>query len=158
VGTFADGSPAIVSQQSGKGKTIYCAFLPGLSYYKPAIPLRPVDRGATDDAMIHFLPTNFDPLAARLIALPAASLKLPVQCSEPLVETTIVQSPHGVVIPLVNWSGGTEDELRVSVNVPLPSGRISLASGLPIAVHRSGATTELTFKMGVADAIIARAR
>ena len=106
--------------------------------------------------MIHFLPTEFDPLAARLIALPAASLKLPVQCSEQLVETTIIQSPHGVVIPLVNWSGRAEDELHVSVNVPLPSGRIRLASGLPINVHRSGATTELTFKMDVADAIIAR--
>jgi len=156
VGSFSDGSAAIVSHQSGKGRTLYCAFLPGLSYYKPAIPLRPVDRGATDDAMIHFLPTDFDPLAARLIALPAASLKLPVRCNQPLVETTIIQSPHGVVIPLVNWSGRAEDDLRVSVNIPLPSGRISVASGLPIGVRRFGATTELTFEMDVADAIIVR--
>jgi len=156
MGSFSDGSPAIVSRKAGKGKAIYCAFLPGLSYYKPAIPLRPVDRGATDDAMIHFLPTDFDPLAARLIVLPAAGLKLPVQCSGPLVETTIIQSPHGVVIPLVNWSNRAEDKLRVTVNVPLPSGRISLASGRPITAHRSGATTELIFKIDVADAIIVR--
>jgi hypothetical protein len=156
MGSFSDGSSAIVTRKAGKGRTIYCAFLPGLSYYKPAIPLRPVDRGATDDAMIHFLPTDFDPLAARLIALPAASLKAPVECSGPLVETTILQSPQGVVIPLVNWSGRAEDALRVTVNVPLPPGRITLASGRRVAVNRSGATTELTFKMDVADAIIAR--
>jgi len=137
VGSFSDGLPAIVSRKAGKGKAIYCAFLPGLSYYKPAIPRRPADRGATDDAMIHFLPTDFDQLAARLIALPAASLKLPVKCNGPLVETTIIRSPHGVVIPLVDWSGRAEDELRVTVNVARPSGRISLASGRPLTVHRS---------------------
>ena len=63
---FSDGSPAIVSRAAGKGRTLYCAFLPSLSYYQPAIPKRPVDRGATDDAMIHFLPTEFNPAAAAL--------------------------------------------------------------------------------------------
>jgi hypothetical protein len=59
-GTFADGSPAVTSNRAGSGRVIYCSFLPGLSYYRPAIPVRPVDRGSSDDAMCHFLPTEFD--------------------------------------------------------------------------------------------------
>src|SRR5206468_1109608 len=35
---FADGSPAIVAHSYGKGQTTYCGILPGLSYFKPAIP------------------------------------------------------------------------------------------------------------------------
>ena len=105
LGTFRDNSPALTQHDVGSGLATYCAFLPSLSYYKPAIPLRPVDRGATDDAMIHFLPTAFDAAAGGLIASPAENLLLPVECSEALVETTVIESSQGVVIPLVNWSG-----------------------------------------------------
>ena len=59
---------AVVHRKAGRGAATYCGMLPGLSYYQPAIPRRPVDRGATDDSMTHFLPTAFDPEAAGLIA------------------------------------------------------------------------------------------
>ena len=52
MGTFvADGSPAIVVWRWGEGSATYAGFLPGLSYFKSSIPLRPVDRGATDESM-----------------------------------------------------------------------------------------------------------
>ena len=56
--TFADGSPAVVSRKAGKGEVLYCGFLPGLSYFHPAIPTRPVDRGATDDSMAASFPRS----------------------------------------------------------------------------------------------------
>eukprot|EP01047_Picozoa_sp_COSAG01_P120156 COSAG01_NODE_48883_length_377_cov_0.687050_1_plen_125_part_11 len=46
---FDDGSPAAVRSRVGVGQALYFAFLPGLSYFDPAIPLRPVDRGSTDE-------------------------------------------------------------------------------------------------------------
>src|SRR5262249_24218529 len=54
---FKDSSPAWTWREVGKGGAMYCGFLPGLTYFKPAIPLRPVDRGASDDTMAHFIPT-----------------------------------------------------------------------------------------------------
>ena len=53
---FTDGSPAVTLNKVGKGSAMYVGFLPGLTYFWPAMPLRPMDRGATDDAMTHFLP------------------------------------------------------------------------------------------------------
>src|SRR5262249_47849528 len=64
---FRDGSPAAVIRRIGKGSAQYYGFLPGLSYLKPAIPLRPVDRGATDDTMAHFIPTKFDAAAKAVV-------------------------------------------------------------------------------------------
>ena len=41
--------------------------------------------------MTHFIPTEFDPAASRLIALPAQGVTRPVVCSEPLVESASFQ-------------------------------------------------------------------
>ena len=66
-GTFSDGTPAITVRTAGRGRAMYCAFLPGLSYFKPALPRRPVDRGHRADSMAQFLPNAFDAAASRLI-------------------------------------------------------------------------------------------
>ena len=156
-GTFADGSPAVTVRHVGEGKAIYCAFLPGLSYFKPAIPLRPLDRGATDDAMSHFVPTEFHAGAAALIGAPAAGVDRPVLCSEPLVDTRIIRAEQGVLIPLVNWSAGPIKGLTVTVSAEVPTADVTLASGRP--VHFS-ATADgkrvFTLDLDVADALILR--
>ena len=48
LGTFGDGSPAAFKRPVGRGAAFYAGFLPGLSYYEPAIPVRPVDRSSVD--------------------------------------------------------------------------------------------------------------
>ncbi len=156
VGEFSDGSPAVATHVVGKGRTMYCGFLPGLSYYKPAIPLRPVDRGATDDAMIHLLPTGFDEGANAIIALPTVRLVRPVACSEPLVETTIIDSKHGSLIPLVNWSGKPIEGLEVTIAAKVPTRNITLASGRPVQVGQREGKVTAKFDLDAADALILR--
>ncbi len=154
--SFSDGSPAVVNRKVGKGSATYCGLLPGLSYYHPAIPLRPVDRGATDDAMVHFLPTQFDPEAAGLIASASATLARPVTCSNPLVESTVIHSKHGVAIPLVNWTRDPIAALEVTVNIATPTKSATLASGRPVKVEPFGTARKYTFDLGVADTLILR--
>src|SRR5205814_348048 len=87
---YADGSPAITStlRGAGKGGAVYFSFLPGLSYFAPAMPKRPMDRGASDESMTHFLPVAFDPDVAALIKGTTHGVHRPVQCStHRLVET-----------------------------------------------------------------------
>lgn len=153
---YADKTPAVFSRKVGKGETTYCGMLPGLSYFQPAIPKRPVDRGSTDDAMIHFLPTAIDQEAATLIAAPAVDLSREVECDHPLVETTVLQSPNGIAIPLVNWSRTPRKNLRVTVQLDNVGEKASLASGKPVKVEVSGPSRIYTFDLDVADTLILR--
>jgi len=155
-GTFADGSPAITVKTTGKGTATYCGFLPGLSYFKPAMPLRPADRGSTDDSMAHFIPTAFDRAAAALIGSPAAAIDRPINSSNPLVETSIIQAKQGVLIPLTNWSGGPIKGLQVTTNIEVPTKEVKLASGQPVKVSGADGKRVFTFDLDVADALILR--
>ncbi len=154
--TFSDGSPAVVDNSVGRGTVRYCGFLPGLGYFHPAVPQRPVDRGASDDAMIHFLPTEFNAEAAALIGAPAANIEPPVRCSEPLVETTVIESPHGTVIPLVNWTQAPVRGLEVRVTIETPTARATLASGRDLEVKNSDTGRVFVLDLDVADALILR--
>ena len=156
LGTFTDGSPAISRNRVGCGTAIYCGLLPGLAYFAPAMPKRPVDRGARDDSMAHFIPTLFDLGASTLIGSVAASLHRPVKCSQPLVETSIIRANCGTAIPLVNWTAGPIAGLRVTIDLPVANESVSLASGAPVAVTRNGGTLCCTFDLETADALILR--
>ncbi|MEK6235069.1 MAG: hypothetical protein N2C14_10175, partial [Planctomycetales bacterium] len=156
VAKFSDNTPGVTTHVVGKGRATCCLFLPSLSYYRPAVPKLPVDRGATDDAMIHFLPTDFDPSMARLIASPAASNSQPVTSSQPLVETTVIESKHGVVIPLVNWTMKPVKGLQVTVSIPTPKSKATLASGRPVKMEEKDGSRVYTFDLDVADALMLR--
>jgi hypothetical protein len=148
---FDDGQPAASSRPVGKGIATYIGFLPALAYLKPALPRRPFDRRSDDDAMCHLLPIHFDDGAARMIH---ANVDRPVIASEPLVESTILQSPHGVLIPLVNWTPAPIKGLKVVVSIPVPSASVTLASGGPVGVERDGSRTVLALDLDVADALV----
>lgn len=155
-GTFLDGSPAIVVRKPGKGQTIWCGFLPGLTYFRSAIPRRPLDRGATDDSFGQLVPSRFDPVAAALIAAPAGDIRRPVVCSEPLVEASVIESPAGTAIVLTNWSGKPVPGLNVTLDLRLPGQSLALASGGKLAARKIEDRTVVTFDLDVADVLIAR--
>jgi hypothetical protein len=113
LGTFADGSPAIVRNHYGAGQAILVGTLPGIAYLKSGIPVRPMDR----DGFAHFLPTEFSPEIRALIGLPLqlAGVTKPVECSEPLVDASLLESARGIIIPLANFTGQPIRRLRVTL-------------------------------------------
>lgn len=153
-GTFKDVLPAVVSRKVGNGATTYCGFLPSLSYFKPAIPLRPVDRGSTDDAMSHFIPTAFDKDAAKFIGSVLSALTRPVETRAELIETAVIESEAGNVIVLQNWSGKPVQSMTVTVNIPVPTEDVSLASGGAVAVKKQGSKTTFTFDMEMSGDVL----
>jgi hypothetical protein len=158
IGTFNDKTPAITQRSVGKGQAYYVGFLPGLTYLQPAMEKRPVDRGATDDALAHLLPTQVDYMAGRLIALPLDGklASVPVFVHGPLVEATVLRSKHGVVIPLIDWSGIARKQLRVTVALDVPTKQVWLASGRPVTVKQGQGYVDFTLDLEVADALILR--
>ncbi|MHB0938650.1 MAG: beta-galactosidase trimerization domain-containing protein, partial [Armatimonadota bacterium] len=143
-GTFVNGLPAVVRRQAGTGETIYCGFLPGLSYFRPAIPRQPFDRNSRPDSLPHFVPTSFDANVSALIGAPLRDVVRPVTTSDPLVEASVVQSPAGTVIVLDNWRGKPINGLQVTINFPLPATSAALATGKPVRMIRRGAATTCT--------------
>jgi hypothetical protein len=153
---FADGSPAAMTRQVGQGHVTYCGFLPGLSYFHPALPKRPVDRGSTSDAMTHFNPTEFDRSVGRLVATAADSVARPTLASEPLVESTVIQSSQGTIIPLVNWTREPIKDLTLTLAIDVPTKQISLASGGPVNLETRDGKRVVTLHLDVADVLILR--
>jgi hypothetical protein len=140
----------------GKGTAIYAGFLPGLSYFGPAIPKEPVDRGSTDQSMDHFIPTKFNKDVAEFIGGWANTVQKPVTCSERLVESCVIEAKTGVAIPLINWTGGPLRGLEVSLNIDVPDRQVSLASGNPVKMEKKDGRPVFTFDLDVADALILR--
>jgi beta-galactosidase GanA len=92
---FSDNSPAVTKRIVGKGQAIYCGFLPALSYYKPAIPKRPVDRTSAEDSLAHLIPAKFDTAAYDLTGLPVKRLVVTPAFQVPPEKITLAsgQSP-----------------------------------------------------------------
>ena len=171
IATFDDAAqtPAAVHAASGKGSSLYYSFLPGLSYFLPALPVRPTDRGGTDDAYTHFIPSNWSQDVLGLIqnASAAAGVKKQVTCSNPLVHgKPVVSKTKGVVVPLVNWAGSGIDNLTnltVTVNIPevKPGMKATMATGgkvteLPASGSGAAAGVSFSLDLGIADALILR--
>ncbi len=154
-GHFSDGGAGVTLKATGNGRALYCGFLPGLSYFKPALPKQPVDRGSRDDALCHFIPRDFDPAASRLIGS-ISDVERPVVCSEPLVETTVIEARQGTVITLNNWSGKAARKLRMTVNTPFSFREALLASGHRLQVLRRPGRSQFMLDLDVADALILR--
>jgi hypothetical protein len=153
--SFGDGSPAVTERAAGKGSATYAGFLPGLSYFKPAIPLQPVDRSPRPGSMAHLVPTAFAAGARALLARPAEAVSRPVTSSEPLVESGTIEAPSGTLIPLVNWSGRRLEKLRVTVLAAAPRSA-TLASGRAVESAYEAGRQVLVLDLDEADAIVLR--
>jgi hypothetical protein len=140
----------------GEGRACYCGFLPGLAYFAPAIPRRPLDRGSTDDSFAHFIPTQFNEAAGRLIGLAAGRVGRPLEMSNPLVEATVIEAKGGIVIPLINWSGTAVKGLEVRVNVEAAGKQVFLASGGKVREEMRGGKRVFVVNLDVADALVIR--
>lgn len=162
LGTFKDGATAVVEKVHGKGRAVLCGFFPGLAYERSGLPLRPVDRSGVDSGYNHFLPTGMNvTLRRRLVDefLPK-NLRRPVECSEPLVEATVIDTPAlggkgaRLAVPLMNYTG--KPLATLTVRIPGAAGAKAVRSverGVLRAESREGALV-VTLPLAVADMLL----
>ena len=105
--------------------------------------------------MAHFIPTNFDPVASALVEELTADVPLPLRCENPLVETSMLVSTNGALVPLINWSGGGITNLQVRLAVT-GEFAISTASGAWLQIATNDQGRLVTLALEDADAIILR--
>lgn len=106
LGTTRYAHPAVIENSFGKGRAIAVGALVGLSYLRKAIPVQPMGRGGDENNFSHFIPTDFDRSAHKLICYPleVANVKPPLEVSDGLVEWNILRSRHGIAVVLANFS------------------------------------------------------
>ena len=141
--------PASTVVEVGKGVVHYYGWLPGLAYFAPAIPVRPADRGGTDKAFTHFVPSNFSDSVLSLVAsaAEAALVTRHVVCSNHLVHGRVVlatpsatSKTKGAVVSLTNWAG-VPTIAGLSVTVQLPTATGVLRANLVATLASGGAVT-----------------
>ncbi len=162
LGWYQDGRPALVAKSHGKGRAFLFGFLPGQAYLKSGVLIAPPDRGATDAANGHFLPTTMNVnLRSRLVDdfLLQNDVR-PVVCSETLVETTCIDTPPRsgkrvrLAVPLMNYTGRPIDRLRVRINdLPKPSQVRSVERG-PLTSTVDGNATVIELPLEIADMLL----
>jgi len=155
VGTFKDGSPAVVTSTFGKGRAVYTAACPGLTYIKDAkfVPRE--------------LKESWPPGQRQFINAWARASGAPrlVELSSPVVEAGVYDAPEGTALILANFTYEPIEEVQVRIPVrrriktvcSLTHGRISFrkervsdreaAQGFPRAVT-------FTTKLGLNDIIL----
>ena len=160
LGSFADGSPAVVRQTRGDGSATLAAFHPGLSYLATAIPRRPVARGATDETFNHWVPSNFSTGVRALLAFAVDGIEgaRPVLSSEPLVDIGVIAaSGKGTAVVAVNWGPTPVHALNLTLQFECDFSDATLASGRKLAVSNTDqGWVSLVFDLGVADSVILR--
>ncbi|MCM8759815.1 MAG: beta-galactosidase trimerization domain-containing protein [Candidatus Omnitrophica bacterium] len=112
IARYQNGEPSCIINKYGKGKAIIMGFLPGPSYFKPAIPLKPYGRGGVDE-LSQFVPTTFKSEIPDVFTWFLSDIKRSVVCSEPLVEPVVRISKNGFIIFFINFSGKKINVLNV---------------------------------------------
>lgn len=125
LGSFADGTPAVVQNKYGKGRVQAFGFLPGLAYMWPArtakaklaaasaaeaanaLPPDPTKiLAAADVPRRSGCPWQYPAAIRELLTAPAlrAKAEVPVRCGVPLVDAVCMDAPAGIVVPLANYT------------------------------------------------------
>ncbi len=106
-GTFKDGSPAVFQHSHGKGRAVYTATCPAVSYAK--------DARFVEKALAEKWPAtqrDFINSAARQSTAPRL-----VKLSHPVVEAGIYDSPEGTALVLANFAYTPIPRLQIEVPV-----------------------------------------
>ena len=156
IGHFREGSPAVVEKRHGKGRAVLFGFLPGQAYLKGGLPVRPVDRSTLESGFNHSLPTAMDAKLRTALTndFLGDGFARPVECSEPFVETTCIDSPGKLAVPLLNYTGKPIPLLTVRINGLSGAKKIrSVERGELAMTVRDGATV-VTLPLDVADMLL----
>ncbi len=152
LGTFSDGSPAVIRNTHGRGTAYLVCTLPGLAYAKPAIPVLPFDR----NEFVHFLPVAYPDQVRALLSMPLHRAKVVkrVECSHPLVEGDLLESAQGQVISLANFSGKPIKPLTIRIRPATTFVKVWSVRHGDLQARRSPEGLEVTMPLEVTDFLI----
>ena len=103
LGRWSDGSAAVTRRCHGQGQAIAVGTAAGATYLKSGLLPLPWARGGRVNL---YNPTDFTIPATRLahLGVDAVNVERQVTCSNPFVESLILDNAAGTLLTLVNWT------------------------------------------------------
>jgi hypothetical protein len=144
--SFEDGSPAVVQRRVGRGRTLYYAWMPGLSYAR------------SSRTTVGGLPAGFSETVRRWIVHPVrlAGVQPPVAVNRAMVETPILLSPHGAAVTLLNWTDQALGRVNLRVHLPRPIRSVESVRQGRLRFQRTGDGVSCSLPLGAADIVMLR--
>lgn len=147
IATFADGSPAIVTEPAGQGRIISTGFLPALAYIRSALVAREaLEKTVPDTARLKtsYNPWDFPTGLREQILSPARQhgATPPLTCDVPLVDAVYLPCEQGILVALANYTLEPIQMLTLTVGGVRAVKKVE-------SVHRG----ELTFEQSGEDGI-----
>jgi hypothetical protein len=149
---YPDGSPAATSNRFGRGQAILWGTLLGMAYVQSGFPSPPPppDRGP----FAHTPLAGFRSDLRQLIAGPALPFaRRGAVCSEPLVETGLLESERGVLVPLVCLLDGPRI-VEVIVHEVGPARRVWAARAGPLPFTQEGTSVRTSLTLDPTDFLV----
>jgi hypothetical protein len=162
LGTFADGTPALVATETGQGRAWYTGTLPGQAWAKAALPVLPQGKGGGHTAPHMTEWQGWNSVAAGVILTPlaVAGITPDVTANHRGVITNRLRSERSTVITVVNLAleadGRLEDVvLRVAGDRPVKRAWSCFHSrGSLVKRTEKGATVLELPSLGPADVVV----
>ena len=152
LGHFSDGTPAAVRHRHGSGEAILWGTLLGAAYVRggfPAVP-PPPDRGPFAHAPLD----GFSAEIRELLVGPARALSADgVACSEPLVETGLLDTERAILVPLACLLDGPRDVTITVHGAGAARGVRSVRHG-PLPFQQDGDAVRASLTLAPTDFLI----
>jgi len=151
IGTWSGGQAGATVHALGKGKVYAVGTLAGNSWMKTATRPIPFARGGRHTA---YIPQDYSPAACHLLWLPLPEKGPPAGCwcSDPSVETTVMDSPNGTLVTLTNWNNEPAKDTRVTLSVPFVPKEVRSVRAQKRIEFKTMNDGEISFVTDVADA------
>jgi len=157
VGTYADGSAAIVYNAFGQGVSVRVGAMPAVEYVKDALDRGKAAWGSHGDREM-FVPSEYAPATRQLTTgvARAAGLNKAVELDHDRVETTVLECGRGITVPLVNYRKAPIEALNVRIACPREIVSLESVKRGTVAYKRAGNRLECTIPLDRTDMLVLR--
>ena len=136
--SYADGTPAAISRQIGKGRVIFYGFLPGLSYRRDGM------RDPDAKQRISGYRADVRALFARPARLGAPAPR--VTLSDAGIETAVFEHPDGLALLLTDYGWNPERTITIRVTEPAPIATVTSANRGALEFSQNAGAVEFVIK------------
>jgi hypothetical protein len=136
----------MIERKVGEGRAVHFTWMPGISYFKSST--------ATKDK----LPEGFSEAIRGMITYPVQAAKVvpPVTVDRAMIETPLLLSEKGGAVTLLNWTGESVPQVKMTVEVPFAVKSVESVKQGKLEFARTDKGVACALPLAAADIVLFR--